>query len=164
MATSFQPYNVTVLKPGYYYFSNDRQIEYVCFFSSFDYLFKDYPAIASKTFSFNLELVNKDDLDKQKGTDKKLALTVVSIIKEFLESKINAVVYVCDNTDNRHAVRFEKFTGWFDDYDNGDYIQVTGYVKAYDVEYYNALLIHKDNKLKNSFIRAFQELNDQTPK
>jgi len=32
------------------------------------------------------------------------------LIKEFLSSKINAVVYICDNTDERHAVRFRKFT------------------------------------------------------
>jgi len=86
------------------------------------------------------------------------------LIKEFLSSKINAVVYICDNTDERHAVRFRKFTTWFDSPDDNDFIQVTGYLNAYGAEYYSALLLHKDNKLKNSFIRAFQELNNQAPK
>lgn len=164
MATSLQPYKTTLLKPGYHYIITDKGIEYVCFFVLFDYFFKDYPTIASKVFAFNIELLNKEDIENQKGTDKRLALTVVSLIKEFLSSKINAVVYVCDNTDERHAVRFRKFTAWFDSPDENDFIQVTGYLNAYGTEYYSALLVHKDNKLKNSFIRAFQELNNQTPK
>ena len=164
MATSLQPYKTTLLKPGYHYIITDKEIEYVCFFALFDYFFKDYPTIASKVFAFNIELLNKEDIEKQKGTDKRLALTVVSLIKEFLSSKINAVVYVCDNTDERHAVRYRKFTSWFDSPDENDFIQVTGYLNAYGTEYYSALLLHKDNKLKNSFIRAFQELNNQTPK
>lgn len=164
MATSLQPYKTTLLKPGYHYIITDKQIEYACFFVLFDYFFKDYPSISSKVFAFNIELLNKDDIENQKGTDKRLALTVVSLIKEFLSSKINAVVYVCDNTDERHAVRYRKFTSWFDSPDENDFIQVTGYLNAYGAEYYSALLLHKDNKLKNSFIRAFQQLNNQTPK
>ena len=164
MATSLQPYKSTLLKPGYHYIITDHEIEYICFFISFDYLFKGYPSIAKEVFSFNIELLNKEDIEKQKGADKRLALTITSLIKEFLSSKINAVVYVCDNTDERHTIRFKKFTAWFDSTDDGSYIQITGYVKAYGSEYYNALLLHKDNKLKNTFIRAFQELNNQAPK
>lgn len=164
MAISLQPYKTTLLKPGYHYIITDKHIEYVCFFALFDYFFKDYPSISSKVFAFNIELLNKEDIDKQKGTDKRLTLTIVSLIKEFLSLKTNAVVYVCDNTDERHAVRFRKFTTWFDSPGASDFIQVTGYLNAYGAEYYSALLLHKDNKLKNSFIRAFQELNNQTPK
>jgi hypothetical protein len=164
MATNLQPYKTSILKPGYHYLITDKNIEYVCFFASFDYFFKDYPLIASKVFAFNIELVHKEDIENQKGIDKRLAVTIVSLIKEFLSSKINAVVYVCDNTDERHAVRFRKFTTWFDSPNENDFIQVTGYLIAYGAEYYSALLLHKDNKLKNTFIRAFQELNNQTPK
>ena len=164
MATNLQPYKTTLLKPGYHYLITDKDIEYVCFFASFDYFFKDYTAIASKVFAFNIELVHKEDTENQKGIDKRLAVTIVSLIKEFLSLKINAVVYVCDNTDERHAVRFRKFTTWFDSPNENDFIQVTGYLNACGAEYYSALLLHKDNKLKNTFIRAFQELNNQTPK
>lgn len=164
MATSLQPYKTILLKPGYYHFTTDRDIEYVCFFASFDYFFKDYPSIASKVFAFNIELINKADIEKQKGTDKRLVATIVKLVKEFLSAKVNAVVYVCDNADERHAVRFRKFTSWFETPDGDDFIQVTGYLNAYGAEYYSALLLHKDNKLKNTFIRAFQELNNQAPK
>ena len=164
MATSLQPYKTTLLKPGYYYIITGQGLEYVCFFALFDYFFKDYPAIATKVFAFNIELLHKEDIEKQKGTDKRLAVTIVYLIKEFLSSKINAVVYVCDNTDERHAVRYRKFTTWFDSPDDSDFIQVTGYLNVYGTEYYSALLLHKDNKLKNTFIRAFQQLNNQSPK
>ena len=164
MATSLQPYKTTLLKPGYHYIITDSDVEYVCFFAGFDYMFASYPSIASKVFSFNIELLNKDDIEKQKGADKRLTLTVITLIKEFLSSKIYAVVYVCDNSDERHAIRFKKFTVWFESLDDGDYIQVTGFLNAYGAEYFNAILVHKDNKLKNTFIKAFQELNNQSPK
>ncbi|MEO6721150.1 MAG: DUF6169 family protein [Ferruginibacter sp.] len=164
MAISLQPYNTSLLKPGYHYIITESDIEYVCFFAEFDYMFAGYPSIASKVFGFNIELLNKNDIKKQKGVDKRLVLTIVNLIKDFLSSKINAVVYVCDNTDERHTIRFKKFTNWFDGIDDGNYIQITGYVKAHGTEYYNAMLLHKDNKLKNTFIKAFQELNNQSPK
>jgi len=87
MATNLQPYKTSLLKPGYHYVVADNGIEYVCFFALFDYFFKDYPSIASKVFAFNIELLNKDDIDKQKGTDKRLALTIVCSSKNFFPQK-----------------------------------------------------------------------------
>lgn len=93
-------------------------------------MFAAYPSIASKVFSFNIELLNKEDIEKQKGADKRLALTVLTLIKDFLSAKTNAVVYVCDNIDERHAIRFKNFTNWFDNLEDGDYIQVIEFVSA----------------------------------
>lgn len=164
MASNLHVYDLLIIDDLTFQFTTQNGDEYKCYFLSYGEYFTSYPEIASKIFAFNLDMLYKNESAKQKGVDKRLAFTIVSIIKNFLASKINAVVYICDNTDARQAVRFNKFTGWFADYDDGNYIQITGYIKVYGSEYYNALLLHKDNKKKNSFIRAFQELNDQTPK
>ncbi len=83
MATSLQPYKTTLLKPGYHYIITDKDIEYVCFFALFDYFFKDYPTIASKVFAFNIELLNKDDIENKKELISGLLLQLFPSSKNF---------------------------------------------------------------------------------
>ena len=78
------------------------------FFLIFSTAFLDYPELAPKVFGFNLELKHKPD--KILGLDKRIAMTIATIIKTFLNIKENVVVYLCDNSDNHEKARFHKFT------------------------------------------------------
>lgn len=115
----------------------------------------DYPNLASKVFSFNLELKYKPE-NKIIGLDKRIAATVVTIIKAFLDEKENVVVYICDTSDNREKARFHKFTNWFRIYNDGSVIQLKGVIRAGNTNILNALLIHKENKQLNDFIEAYE--------
>ncbi len=60
MATNLQPYSYYTFKPYYYSFITEIGVEYNCYFTPYRAYFKNQPAsIASKFFSFNLELANK---------------------------------------------------------------------------------------------------------
>lgn len=161
MAISLQPYKYLVLKPDYYSFVTDSGIEYICYFSTYAEYFKSYPAVvSSKFFAFNLELVDKKK--KMSGTDKRIADTLITIVGDFLNSKINAVVYVCDNSDGREAVRARKFLSWFRYFEHPSHkiIKVSGDFDAGGIILYTALLVHKGNKLKKELIQAYLELID----
>ena len=90
--------------------------------------------------------------------DDQIATTVTSIIKAFLEQKENAVLYICDNSDDREKARFHKFTHWFKLYNDGSVVQLKGNIRAGNTNILNALLIHKDNPLLNDFIEAYEVL------
>ena len=103
-----QPYNYILLKPDYYTFTTLTGNEYDCYFYTAEEIFTDYPSLAKKAFGFNIVLKNNPSIIK--GLDKRIAATVVTILKTFLYEKKNAVIYICDNSDGREKARFHKFS------------------------------------------------------
>jgi hypothetical protein len=149
-----QPYNYLLIKPDYYTFTTDSGTEYQCYFYTAEEIFSDYPSLAQRVYAFNLVL--KNNLSFQKGLDKRIAATVTEILKIFLHQKENAVVYICDNSDNREKARFHKFYHWFKHYNDGSIVQLRGVIRAGNTDILNAMLIHKDNPQLNDFIEAFE--------
>jgi hypothetical protein len=149
------PYNYQLIDPGYYLFGTNNGAVYRCYFTSYEIFFSEYPRIAPHIFGFTLQLITSP---VRTGTDKRIANTVVTIIHAFLSGK-NAVVYVCDYSDNLQQQRFQIFTRWFRQYNNNEIIQLKGRIRYEEAELYNAMLIHEKNPLKNEFIAAFREIN-----
>jgi len=91
---------------------------------------------------------------------------VISVIGDFLASKTNAVVYVCDNSDGKEAVRFRKFLSWFNYYEHpsGKIIQVTNNFTIGGMSIYSCLLIHRQNKHFTGLIMAYLELTNEEDK
>jgi hypothetical protein len=123
---------------------------------SYSGYFEKYKEIANKVYGFNVERLSKPNLDRN---DLRIGLTIVTIIKQFLTERNNAVIYVCDNADSREVNRKRKFDAWFNQYDDGSIIKIDGHIVYEDLNIYNAILIHKENVKKNKFIYAFAELN-----
>ena len=151
-----RPYDFIIHKPDYYTFITSCGSEYHCYFFSFATAFSDYPDLANKVFGFNLEL--KYQPQSIIALNKRIAETVIIILKNFLGKKANAVVYICDNSDGREKARFHKFTNWFRTYDDGNIIQLKGISRAGNSNILNAILIHKNNPNINRFIEAYEIL------
>jgi Family of unknown function (DUF6169) len=120
-----RPYPLSSINAYTYSFITENGIEYYCSFVSYAEYFQKHPAVAPQFFAFNLEL--RDKKAKPQGNDIRIADTVVTIVGNFLEAQNNAVVYVCDNSDGREAVRARKFKSWFAYYDHPSHqiIQIT---------------------------------------
>jgi uncharacterized protein DUF6169 len=155
MVSDLQPYSYITYKPDYFIFTTNAGCDYHCYFFNFSAVFDEYPNLAPKVFGFNLELKHKPD-DKIIGFDKRIAVTVATIIKAFLNEKENVVVYICDTSDNHEKARFHKFTNWFKTYNDGSIIQLKGVIHTGDVNILNAMLIHKNNSQLNEFIEAYE--------
>ena len=119
--------------------------------------FKSYKEVAGNIYSVNVEMI--ESKKRAVALDERTGLTIVEIVKRFLESLEDAVVYVCDSSDGRELLRKRKFDLWFRKYDDGTVIKVDGHISVPDFTIYNAILIHKDNPKKNRFIEVFNELN-----
>jgi hypothetical protein len=154
-----QQYLISRINEQLYSFTTSIGCIYHCYFFDFSAPFSDYPALASKVFGFNLELISKPGELNKVPPDKLIAATVTSILKTFLHEKENAVVYICDNSDNREKARFHKFTNWFKMYNDGSIVQLKSVIRTNNTNILNALLIHKDNPLLNDFIEAYEILN-----
>ena len=161
MALNLHAYHIYRISELYYSFTTDYGLEYKCTFTSSKEYFKHYPLIASKVFSFELTLV-KSPKDKKQPPDPRIADTVIKIVGDFLNSKINAVVYICDTSDGRSAARARKFNSWFayEEHPSHQIIKVSTDVDGGGMTLYTALLVHRKNKLKNQFVQAYLELMD----
>ena len=147
MALRLRHYPIQKIDEFTYGFVTSKGIEYYCSFISYAEYFSNQPEIAPYFFSFNLEL--KDKKTKLPSwTDKQIADTVITIVGDFLLSKTNAVVYVCDNLDGREIARSKKFLSWFDyfDHPSSTIIQVTSNFNAGGMFIYSSLLVNKKNK------------------
>jgi hypothetical protein len=153
-----QQYLISRINERLYSFTTGVGCIYHCYFFDFATAFSDFPELAAKVFGFNLELKFKPADLVNIPLDKRIAATVTTIIKAFLHERENAVVYICDNSDNREKARFHKFTNWFKTYNDGSIVQLKGVIRAGDINILNALLIHKDNPLLNDFIEAYEIL------
>jgi hypothetical protein len=154
-----QKYQISKISERSYSFQTSAGSIYHCYFFDFSAPFSDYPELAPKVFGFNLELQFKPENLSKLPLDKRIAETVTVILKTFLHTNENVVVYICDNSDNREKARFHKFTNWFKTYNDGSIIQLKGMIRANNTNILNALLIHKDNPLLNDFIEAYEILN-----
>ena len=165
MALSLQPYPIRKIDDQTYEFNTENDIDYLCSFLSFSEYFANRPDIAPYFFSFNLGLKEKN-AKLPRGTDKRIADTVITIVGDFLNSKINAVVYVCDNSDGREAARSRKFLSWFDYYEHPStkIIQVSNNFIAGGLFIYTTLLVHKKNKRIKDIILAFLDLTEDEEK
>lgn len=161
MATSLHAYNFNKVDALTFSFTTIDGDEYSCYFLSYSEYFKDKPQIAPYFFSFNLKLVSGKP--KRKGVDKRIADTIITIVGDFLNSKTNAVVYVCDNSDGREAARSRKFLSWFDYYEHpsSDIIQVSSNFHAGNMFIYSSLLVHKKNKRFTDLILAYLDLTKE---
>lgn len=153
-----QQYQISKIDERLYTFVTGIGCLYHCYFFDFSAVFSDYPELAPNVFGFNLELKSKPEGMEKIPQDKYIAATVTTIVKSFLYEHENVVIYICDNSDNREKARFHKFTNWFKTYNDGSIIQLKGIIRANDTDILNALLIHKENKLLNEFIEAYEIL------
>lgn len=151
-----QQYQTSKINERLYAFTTSVGCVYHCYFFDFETAFSDYPNLASRAFGFNLELKSKPADLINIPLDKRIAATVTNILKAFLNQKENAVVYICDNSDNREKVRFHKFYHWFKQYNDGSIIQLRGVIRAGNTDILNAMLVHRDNPQLNDFIEAFE--------
>ncbi len=165
MGLNLHAYNFFRFDDVTFLFTTDAGDEYQCYFISYADYFASQPDLAPNFFSFNLKLISNDGKPIRKGTDKRIADTVITIVGDFINSKSNAVVYVCDNSDGKEGARARKFLSWFDyyDYPSSKIVQVTSNFKVGGLFIYSSLIIHKKNKRFTDMILAYLELtkNDE---
>lgn len=151
------PYHLQEKDKLTYQFITSQGIAYLIYFLDYSYMFDDYPLIAKRIYTFNIDVI--DGNEKRLRNDERIGLTVVEVIKLFFEEFNNVAIYICDSLDNRQLARKRKFDLWFWKYNDGSVIKEDELALVEGVKIYNTLLLHKDNKYFDNILQAFKELN-----
>ena len=140
-----------------YQFITGQGILYVVYFLDYSYMFEDYPSIAKRIYTFNIDVI--DGNINRLLNDERIGLTVVEVIRLFFEEFNNVAIYICDSVDNRQLARKRKFDLWFWKYNDGSIIKEDELALVEGVKIYNTLLLHRDNEHFDDILQAFKALN-----
>ena len=150
---SLPPYDITTIDELNYEFTNRDGIKYHLFFMP---VFGLYPDLVN-TYSFSIE---------REGTsphalDRRIATTVVDVLRRFFQNVENAMIMVCDSTDGKQHKRRNLFDRWFRYYNDGTLTTINAEVGEGDYELLLSIYFRKDNPNKPQLIKAFGDLLSQ---
>jgi len=145
------PYEIRKIGELNYEFVNKDGILYHTFFLPMVYPDMD------NTFSFSIEREGT----APHGIDRRIAATVVDILRRFFEKVENAMIMVCDNIDGKQGKRRVLFNRWFDLYNDGTLSSRNIDVREGFYELMVSIYYKHDNPNKQKLIKAFNELMSQ---
>lgn len=101
------PYKVLPAKiTGYYSFTTDSGVKYTVGFDPDDLIMSDD--------SYQLIIVNVNNMVSPR--DAKVKDTIISIIEEFFNKNNATMLYICETSDGKQAMRSRLFEYWFSSY------------------------------------------------
>jgi hypothetical protein len=143
-----------------YFFDSNVGTTYAVLFKPSGYVFHKHPSIKEDVFEFVIDLVNKP-IGRLPLADPLIEPTIARIFQDFFARRGVVVVYICDSSDNRQAVRHRMFNRWFHRYRH------LGFVKL-DAEFldplgiiYTSLIMHRSYRHRAEVIEAFFEVTDE---
>lgn len=148
------PYEVKQTEFGDFVFQTCHKIIYGVAF------LEDSPIGGCATFQ--LTISNKND--RHEAFDPSVRATILSIIEVFFCENNNVLIYICDTSDGREAVRNRLFLKWFEDYaDNHRFYFRTAHAVIEGEGFFAALIAELSNPqieaVKQNFERTAKELS-----
>jgi hypothetical protein len=140
-----------------YIFETDFEITYEIKFVPSGYIWEPaIPFFKDNTFEFIIAVIEKS---KNPPLDKKIPDTIALIFKDFFTDKRNLVVYICDSSDNKQAIRFRKFNTWFHQFKGMNFMKLDLPIpEAKGTTIYTSLIMRLDNPNKGTIMVEFDKL------
>jgi hypothetical protein len=149
-----------------YFFATDSKIVYQIKFRDTAYVFDGYLDFEILAFEMIIQ-VEANPTGKNPPLDAKIPSTISSIFRDFYQKfPEQVIIYICDSSDSRQAVRKRKFDQWIEIFKGEEFAKVNSkIVDSSGRIYYNALIIRRDNPnyivIRNAFIAIAEEQDKQ---
>lgn len=159
MILNIEPYPFRFVggKNNNYLFDTDSGITYEIKFVPSGYIWETNPFFKDFTFEFIIAIL-ENNTGKNPPLDKKIPDTIALIFKDFFTDKRNIVVYICDSSDNKQAIRFRKFNTWFHQYKGMNFMKLDLPIPEGDVTIFTSLIMRFDNPNKGTIMVEFDKL------
>ncbi|GAB3046641.1 DUF6169 family protein [Spirosoma pulveris] len=142
-----------------YYFANGLGLTYEVMFQPSGYLFPDYPDFNGDVYEFIIR-IEENILTINPPADPLLPPTIAAIFRDFFKREGAVVVYICDSSDGRQAVRFRKFNSWYSYFEGRGTTLMKIDLEFEDKEQpvYTSLIVQARHPLLQQIIVAYQQL------
>lgn len=152
------PYHLNEIDEFSFSFVTDFNVGYNATFVLYPTLFQHSPLVANNIYIFNLDVEDGDE--NVAKIDDRIGSTIAVIFNKFFTEIENAVIYVCDSSDNRQLARKRKFDYWFWKYNNSQILKEDGQAIVDGKEIINTVILHKQNPSLREILISFAELNE----
>ena len=94
--------------------------------------------------------------------DPKIKSTIWAVLQEFFLQNENVVIYICDTTDGKQAIRNRLFQKWYNEFEEKeDYTFMTGMAEYEGVSYFASAIAANSNPHLAEVKQAFEQFVDQ---
>ncbi len=119
----------------------------------------------SKQFDGVYQIIIEKVTEEIDAFDARVAKTIDHLISDFFSIEINALIYVCTDTDDKGIVRFKVFDRWYRQSTTRTQIGKIDTVISYSLhgkteEIHSSLLYHHANPRKGKFVKAYQKIKE----
>ena len=102
--------------------------------------------------------------DAHSSYDPDVLFIIQLIIEEFFRTDSNVMLYICDPTDGRQAIRSRLYRKWFQGYSKKEEFTLVDASMAFQVHtFYAGLLIKKSNPAYKQILEAFDDFIKLVP-
>jgi Family of unknown function (DUF6169) len=143
-----------------YFFDSQAGFTYSVMFKPSGYLFQNHLFFKEDVFEFVIGLINRP-LGRLPLADPMIEPTIVRIFQDFFARRGVVVLYICDSSDNRQAIRHRMFSRWFDRYRHLGFVKVDAELRDPTGIIYTSLILHRTYKHRADVVVAFWELTDE---
>ena len=135
-----------------YTFITRDGIHYNLYFLPLSELYPQFP----DTYSFNIEAIERTP----HPIDRRIAATVVDVLRRFFSNHVNAMIMVCDSIDGKERKRRMLFDYWFGLYNDGTISKMDASASTPDYEMFLSLYYRNDNPNRTRLLAAFRDLTN----
>jgi hypothetical protein len=145
------PYDFVRDEEGRYNFVNKHGVHYRLYFLPLSIIYPEF----INTYSFTIEAVD----DTPHPMDRRIAATVVEVLRIFFQDNENAMIMTCDSVDGKQRKRRQLFDRWFDIYNENSILSRVDVRRGNsDYELLVSLYYKESNPNKEQLLKAFREL------
>lgn len=151
------PYEIRVLQDRSAFFTTDNGLHYIVSFDPDD--------VSLSHLCYQLVIVNVDNLPSPR--DIKLRDTIVAIVEGFFALNNEVMLYICETSDGKQALRNRLFQYWYSRYERKqEFTFLSASIKDEEgIINYATLIIRNDNpdytEMVNEFALTVKVLNDK---
>jgi hypothetical protein len=141
-----------------YLFETDGGMRYQVKFVPSGYLWESNPFYADYTHEFAFFPI-ENNTGKNPPLDKKVPITIALIFSDFFRENKNIVVYICDSSDSKQAVRFRKFNSWFNYFKGRTFLKMDMNIEdKQEGIIYTSLIMRADNPYMDKVMIEFKNI------
>lgn len=133
-----------------YSFTTKHGIVYRAYFLDYS----NYHPAFSNVYTFNIE----PEDGRPHPIDRRIAITVAHLLRQFFGHNENAMIMICDNLDGKELKREMLFSRWFLQYNDGNIVKYDASSVTEDYTLYVSLYLHKANTNARQLVAAFYEV------
>jgi hypothetical protein len=143
-----------------YVFGTTLGFSYEVSFKPSGYIFAGYQHFSNDVFEFVIALKN-NSADGLPLADPLIEATIVRIFRDFFARRGVVVVYICDSSDNRQAVRHRMFNRWFNRYKHLGFVKMDAEFRDPAGTIYTSMLLPRSYPHRDEAITAFFAITDE---